>query len=418
MRSNLSFLQNHAAPKKRWFIAAIWVICLLYVLFQGGKTSIMLFSMMNILVVYLFISGIYGVRRARGTRTFSANEEQMKMLHAGEQIHVKLSVHIPGFLPLPYVIIRETLKRHNGDAWVFEDSLIPSFRGNGLLDYHTPSLERGRYHFTEAECVTEDIFGLTEHRGKINVQGEFTVLPRSVFIPYWQLHAKNSQLSGPESVVTRSRRETTQINGVRDYVYGDRISRIHWSATAKTGTWKSKQFEHESTPRTILVLDASSAHYVSPSQFELAVSTTASLIDYAIRERMNIGLCALGNKRTFFPPTEHLADQKRMLHFLVDIDADGYGKLADRLEESANVFPSSSYIVLISPLANEQIMSVMRWAGKRQLSPSHIHIQSSIASPNSVKWQTYLLSHGIRSYKVASLEELPSAMAMGGVHYG
>ena len=111
-------------------------------------------------------------------------------------------------------------------------------------------LERGKYVFSETECASEDIFGLIEHRGKFKAKGEFRVLPRTVFIPYWQLYDRKSRLSGPQTALTRSRRETTQINGVRDYVYGDRLSRIHWNATAKTGNWKSKEFEHESVPKT------------------------------------------------------------------------------------------------------------------------------------------------------------------------
>ena len=134
-------------------------------------------------------------------------------------------------------------------------------RGNGELSFQTPPLERGKYAFSDTECASEDIFGLIEHRGTFKAKGEFRVLPRTVFIPYWQLYDRKSRLSGPQTAQTRSRRETTQINGVRDYVYGDRLSRIHWNATAKTGTWKSKEFEHESIPKTILVLDALAGSY-------------------------------------------------------------------------------------------------------------------------------------------------------------
>ena len=113
------------------------------------------------------------------------------------------------------------LHRHNGESWSFKESLIPNMRGNGELSFQTPPLERGKYVFSETECASEDIFGLIEHRGKFKAKGEFRVLPRTVFIPYWQLYDRKSRLSGPQTALTRSRRETTQINGVRDYVYGD-----------------------------------------------------------------------------------------------------------------------------------------------------------------------------------------------------
>lgn len=136
-----------AAVQLRKFtgVLAIWVITLLYVLFQGGKTSFMLFIMVSVLILYLFIGGLEGVRRTRGTRSFYSEQDKPDLLYAGGFLKVKLEVTIPGFLPLPYVIVREILKRHNGESWVFEESLIPNMGGRGELLFQTPLLERGRY---------------------------------------------------------------------------------------------------------------------------------------------------------------------------------------------------------------------------------------------------------------------------------
>lgn len=70
-----------------------------------------------------------------------------ELLHAGDQVQVQLSLTIPGFLPLPYVVVREMLHRHNGESWSFKESLIPNMRGNGELSFQTPPLERGKYVF-------------------------------------------------------------------------------------------------------------------------------------------------------------------------------------------------------------------------------------------------------------------------------
>ncbi|GAS83183.1 unknown protein [Paenibacillus amylolyticus] len=393
----------------------VWMCCLAYVLFQGGKTSLMLLSMVTLLCVYLAIAGFSGVRRAQGVRKLSSGPDHEELLHAGDQVQVQLSLTIPGFLPLPYVVVREMLHRHNGESWSFKESLIPNMRGNGELSFQTPPLERGKYVFSETECASEDIFGLIEHRGNFKAKGEFRVLPRTVFIPYWQLYDRKSRLSGPQTALTRSRRETTQINGVRDYVYGDRLSRIHWNATAKTGNWKSKEFEHESVPKTILVLDALAASYEHGEAFEIAVSTAASLLEYGARERMGMGLLTLSEETSFMAPSESLLERQKMMHHLVDIQYNGQdAHLLPGVERIARQLPQGAYFVVISPQKDEKIMELLRWADTRGMTPCHILIDTS-ESRRSAEWNAMLRGRGTRSFTVSHLQELPTVMGGGSV---
>lgn len=393
----------------------VWMCCLAYVLFQGGKTSLMLLSMVTLLCVYLAIAGFSGVRRAQGVRRLSSGPDHEELLHAGDQVQVQLSLTIPGFLPLPYVVVREMLHRHNGESWSFKESLIPNMRGNGELSFQTPPLERGKYVFSETECASEDIFGLIEHRGKFKAKGEFRVLPRTVFIPYWQLYDRKSRLSGPQTALTRSRRETTQINGVRDYVYGDRLSRIHWNATAKTGNWKSKEFEHESVPKTILVLDALASSYEHGDSFEIAVSTAASLLEYGARERMGMGLLTLSDETSYMAPSESQLERQKMMHHLVDIQYNGQDThLLPGVEKIARQLPQGAYFVVISPQKDEKILELLRWADTRGMTPCHILMDTS-ESRRSAEWNAMLRGRGTRSFTVSHLQELPTVMGGGSV---
>ncbi|MEF3354334.1 DUF58 domain-containing protein [Paenibacillus sp. GYB006] len=396
-----------------WVVLLVWITCLFYVLFQGGKTSIMLFGMVSLLSIYLVLGKFNGTGRTKGERKLTSGNAHADLLHAGDQVQVRLDLQIPGILPLPYVVIREVLKRHNGESWSFEESLIPNMRGNGTLVFQTPPLERGKYHFTDTECVSEDIFGLIEHKGKFQAQGSFRVLPRTVFIPYWQLYDRNSKLSGPQTAMMKSRRETTQINGVRDYVYGDRLSRIHWNATAKTGQWKSKEFEHESVPKTMIILDSRALGYKNSEQYELAVSTAASLLEYGSRERMGMGLCTLSEKTTCFQPTDSLNDRYKMMHHLVDLDSSGTGNLLSGVQESIRFFPQGAFFVLISAEHNSEIMETLRFAGSRGMTACHIQIISKSEPKSESEWISMLRTRGIKGYRVSDLQELPSVLGGG-----
>lgn len=414
MNAILTSIRKGLRKPRLWAVLLVWGVSLMYLLFQGGKTSSMLFAMCSLVLVYLLLGGYSGVSRAVGRRELTLHDERFDVVHAGEKINVKLNIHIPGFLPFPYIIVREVLKRHNGQSWSFEESVIPSFRGKAQLVFKTPELERGRYDFMDSECVSEDIFGLLEHKGAIHAPGQFIVLPRTVFIPYWELFDRHSRFAGPQTALSSSRRETTQINGVRDYVYGDRITRIHWNATARTGTWKSKEFEHESVPKTMIVLDALKANYSSDEQFELAVSTVSSLLEYGIRERIGIGLCTLASRSQVFTPSESSLERQKMQHHLVDLNADGVGKLLPMLESASSLFPRGAYFVLVSPTRGQSVMELFRWADTRGMSPSHVHILLTNGNP-AKDWSSVLRARGIRGCTVSSLEELPNAIGRGSV---
>jgi uncharacterized protein (DUF58 family) len=413
MRRYLSAAAAVIQPAKMAGILAVWFITVLYVLFQGGKTSFMLFAMVSLLVIYLIAGSLGGVRRSKGSRSLYAEQDKPDLLYAGGHLRVKLNVSIPGFLPLPYIVVREVLKRHNGESWIFEESLIPSFRGQAELRFQTPALERGSYTFAETDIICEDIFGLTQHEGKFLAPGQFQVLPRAVFIPRWQLYERNARLAGPQISRVQSRRETTQINGVRDYVYGDRLTRIHWNATAKTGSWKSKEFEHESIPKTMLVLDSTSMAYSSSGTYELAVSTAASLLGYGVRERIGIGLCCLDKNTKLFPPAESGAERQKMIQYLIDINGEGRGTLVSKLEKVYRMFPKGSYFVLISPQSGQPVLDALRWAESRGMTPSHIHVQNPAGGGRSNEWLNVLKSRGVTGYSVRTLQELPAVLEGG-----
>ncbi|WP_310551548.1 DUF58 domain-containing protein [Paenibacillus glufosinatiresistens] len=410
MRSLLAKAAASVQPAKLAAMLAVWVVTLLYVLFQGGKNSVMLFTMATILILYLLTGGLLGVRRAKGVRTLLSAGDSPEPLAAGGYLQVRLRLNVPGILPLPYLVVREMLKKHNGESWKFEDSLIPDYRGRSELRFQTPPLERGIYTFQETEIGSIDVFGLVEHKGSFLAEGRFRVLPRTVYLPRWNLYERSSRRSGLQTSLAQSRRESVQINGVRDYVYGDRLSRIHWNATARTGAWKSKEFEHESVPRTMVVLDGTARVYSNSAQFELAVSAAASLLGFGLRERIGVGLCAIDREIRFFAPAEGAADRRHMTHALIDLNAEGSGRLLEKLEKSKQLFPRGCHFVFVSPQSGGAALEVLRWAENRGMMPVHLHVRNPASPGRYAEWAGTLDSCGMAGYSVAALEELPAAL--------
>src|SRR5690606_16372800 len=118
---------------------------------------------------------------------------------------------------------------------MFEDSFLPTWRKGGRIGYKSPQLKRGGYTFQKTECLTYDVFGLFEHKGSFESGTEIAVQPQTVYLRSWDSLFKSQQGLYAHAAASRSAKETTQLNGIREYLPGDRLSRVHWNATAKTG---------------------------------------------------------------------------------------------------------------------------------------------------------------------------------------
>lgn len=272
----------------------IYIGLVFYFLFQGGKTSFMVLAMATILGVYWLLGLFSGVRKAKGQHQLGG--ERLSQFQAESPIPVKLAIQIPGWMPVPYVEVRDELYRfdqlvHKEETIVFLDQ-----KRLATMEYHTPKLERGCYQFARTTCCTRDLFGLFRYQGHFRNEQMLYVLPKMIPIASWKQPSSFKGSVDPEALYMKHRRDSTVADGVRDYVHGDRLSRIHWNATARSGSLKSKQFEPEGTPMLAIVLDLSQASYKDAASFELAVSIAASLMRYAARQQRRVVVAGVGRE--------------------------------------------------------------------------------------------------------------------------
>ncbi|MDF2722977.1 MAG: hypothetical protein K0Q59_2652 [Paenibacillus sp.] len=394
-----------------WGIVLLFVFSLLFLMFQGGKLAFMVFIIVAALCVYLGLSRWSGISKTTGSRML-LNAEHEAVLEAGTSLAVHIQIQVPGFWPIPYVSIQDHLVRRDGEEHVFETFVVPDWKRRGEVSYRTPPLRRGYYHFGATDCATDDIFGLFRQKGTLELSHTFGVLPQKVHIREWkQLHQLFRGIHH-HSATTRSQRETTQINGVREYIYGDRLSRIHWNATAKTGTWKSKEFERESLPKTIILLDRNMRAYRNKEHFELAVSIAASLIDYASSRDLAVGLLSVGKDSKYFEPKLSANYQKIMVNHLIDVEPDGQFALMDVLRDRSKLFSPGMFFTVISPQFGESMTQSLSWIEQRQMNPCHFWVSTDVAEAEQERWKKQMQTKGMMSYAVSTLEEL--TLSMGG----
>jgi uncharacterized protein (DUF58 family) len=413
-------MESAKATNLRWRLTAlVYVSCALFLIFQGGKASFMLFCILNVLLIYLVLGKWSGISGVKGMRTTTQGSGKENALTAGSRLEVQLHVKIPGVWPIPYVLVRERLLRQGKQSVPFEVSFVPDFKRSGSVFYSTPPLQRGYYRFEETECSTRDIFGLFEHTGRFDSPEPFYVLPQIVSIRHWNQLQRGMKGPFSHAASSRSAKETTQLNGVREYHYGDRLSRIHWNATAKTGEWKSKEFERESIPRTVVVLDRGSFTYAKPERFELAVSVAASLFDFGLRRESSMGLISAGARTEGYEPRPTAEQRKLVMNHLVGVEADGEAGIYRSLMQASSLLAPGSFVVLVTPQEGEEMVKTMQWLDRRGMIPCLIHVDQEGGKPlipsGSKEWKKLIRAKGWPIYSVRNLQDLPAALEGGGL---
>ncbi|WP_123039757.1 DUF58 domain-containing protein [Cohnella candidum] len=409
---------NRLSVSRVWLPGALLYACsAFYVLFQGGKTSLMLFVMLNALIVYLLLGRWSGIGGVQGTRSIVGSAAESGYLTAGMRVQIRLKMQIPGFWPVPYVIVRDQLVRPLADdSQIYELSFVPDYRRRGEVVYETAPLRRGRYRFMTTECSTRDIFGLFEHQGKFTEPLDLQVYPRMIALKDWVMLRRSQRGVFQHTFTSKWAKETTQFDGVREYAQGDRLSRIHWNATARTGQWKSKEFEREALPRIVFLLDRAATSYRSSEQFELAVSVAASLLELVVQRGMPVGFVSTGRKPAWFGAGREPVTRDEVLRHLVDVEADGNLPLSHWIAQTAERFEPGVQVVVISPTADEQVSAAFTALEAKRMIPSLLHVSEAVSSEEQKRkyrqWEQLSKAKQWDCSSVSRLEDLPAALGV------
>jgi uncharacterized protein (DUF58 family) len=397
--------------RKWWAVALTFASSLLFLLFQGGKLASVLFLTVCILCVYLLLGRFSGIVSPRVSRMVQGGTGKQEF-SAGSSLEVRLHVQIPGIWPVPYVKIRDRLIRNDAEYLEFETVIVPDWKRRGTAVYKTPPLKRGHYRFGQTVCAAEDIFGLLEHQGKLLLEQQFRILPKMADIKQWKHFRHIVKGAYQHSVFSRSFRETSQINGVRDYVYGDRLSRIHWNATARTGKWKSKEFERESLPQTYLVLDREKALYKHDEQFELAVSAAASLISYFQRHSVSVGMLSNGTPPDFFAARRGAEQARRLTDYLVDVQLAAGLSVISAVREYVRHLPSGSLFVFITPRYDDAMLRLFHWLAEQQFGSCLIQVMDGAFGAEDDQRPKFKAGP-FAVYTIRQLTDLPNVLGSG-----
>lgn len=317
-------------------------------------------------VLYVFF-GVMVVSRlwtSRALNAISVEREYPSRAFLGDQPIVRLRVRNSGWLPLPWLRVRESLPIQLKVPNRYQCVLSLLSHENQTLSYELDCRRRGYYHLGPLRLEAGDLFGLQKRERRLDEEDALTVYPRVV--PIADLGLPSQTPFGDILSKERIFQDPARMVGVRDYQSGDSIRHIHWKATALKGNLQVKRFEPAISVESQIFLNLNREDYTlsrAPIASELAIVTAASLATHLIERRQTAGLCCTGQDPlgpgrnvTVLPPRRGRDHLMQMLDVLARVEmADEGEPFADLLGQARMHLAWGGTVVIISPGADDQL---------------------------------------------------------------
>ncbi len=285
--------------KKQWYYLSIAIVLLGLLLRQPLLVVIGLLGTLVLAATDIWVK--YCLQDLRFQRQFS---EQRVLF--GEEITLSLSVENAKLLPLPWLEIEDnvpqplTFKGRNqrvnisNNMVILENLFSLRWYERVTRPYTILCNARGVHMFGPTVLRSGDVFGFLNRQESLINRQYLLVYPMVVPLSRFGLPSRHP--FGDNRAPRRLLEDPSRVIGVRDYMYGDEMRRIHWKATARTMQLQSTVYQATTTYTLVLFLNVTSqldAWYgVRPELLELTVCATASVADWALNQGYAVGLYA------------------------------------------------------------------------------------------------------------------------------
>jgi uncharacterized protein (DUF58 family) len=416
----------------------------------------------RILVALLLIVGIVGIV-ITGAKTYSrllylaillgvGSWIWMRWVASGVRLQRNARVHRANVGD----IFEEYFEVVNGSralaAWieVLDQTTIPFASGSRVLTLvagrqkrtylaRTWLTRRGGFLLGPTRISTGDPFGLFRSNKEIAATQKLVVLPMLFEIKSFLFPP--GLLPGGQVIRRKSSDITPHAAGVREYVHGDAMKRIHWPTSIRRNQLMVKEFEQDPQAEVWLYLDSQKGVHVEethqydevpvesmlfgrrpkfhlpPSTLEYSISITASLVHYFIAQRRSVGYVSAGQAFTVHHAERSERQEAKILETLAFVEADGELSIAALVAAQSSQLPQGSSAILVTPTIRSDLLLAVDDLQRRYLRPMVILLDAETFGGQS---GTAKLIHSLHERRVPvcviacnadlaqALSELPS----------
>ncbi|MHC4177162.1 MAG: DUF58 domain-containing protein [Planctomycetota bacterium] len=280
----------------KWFAGAALLLVVALV-FDLPLLAYAMYALLGVMVVSRLLSRVWA---ANLSATRECNRFSVRV---GDTVAVVIAIENAGILPVAWVLMEDLLPAHAlihnppnlGVKGRRLQLAMLKGRAQKTLFYQLQCNQRGYYQIGPLVLETGDLFGL-HRRYRVGTQPHFLLVYPEV-VPLEGFDIASRRPIGEVRMSHRLYEDPTRIAGVRCYQAGDPMNRIHWRATARTGSLHSKVYEPSSVAGATILLDfhlASHDPHNEPYRSELAVTAAASVANAVYEMGQQVGLVTNG----------------------------------------------------------------------------------------------------------------------------
>jgi uncharacterized protein (DUF58 family) len=330
----------------------------------------------------LILAAIIDARRSQLPTGVSIKREFSGRFAVGAETDVRINIQNNTTGPIT-LIVKDEFPPQLKLSGLREAKLRVEAQTSAALVYGLTPPKRGRFEFGQIAVRFLSRLNLAWCETKVGAAEAVKVYPN-------MRRAREAELKalGARSLVAAHRKtswrgEGREFESLRDYVRGDELRHISWSATARRGKLTTRQYQIERDQTILIVLDSGrlmTARIEQESKLDSAVHAALALMSAAARAGDNAGLMVFGRRiKSYLPPGrghDHIDAALEALHAVEpEMIEPSYSRA---LEFVAANSKRRSLVVLLTDLVDEEGSKELL-SSLKLLRPRHLPLVVTIA---------------------------------------
>lgn len=359
----------------------------------GGIVYVRLLYLSGLLILIAWISSVYALR---GIRV----ERQARSLRASVGDIFEEHFEISNTSRIPKLWLE--VANESSMPFATGSRILTFLRGKQKRIYtaRTWLTNRGGFPLGPTRITSGDPFGIFHVSKSFPATTSLVVLPMLFTVSHFL--TPPGLLPGGKAIRRKSLDITPHASGVREYVPGDPMKRIHWPTSIRREQLMVKEFEQDPQAEVWLFLDThKNAHVAKPgetyetppiddllllrrrkvklpaSTLEYSISITASLAHYFIEQRRAVGLVsALGKSFKVIPAERSERQEAKILEELAFLQAESTYTLPGLVTAQLGQLPQGSSAILVTPMIWPELLLGVDSLQRRNLRPVVVLLMS------------------------------------------
>lgn len=332
--------------------------------------------------VALIILAIIDARRSQLPKGVTITREFGGRFAVGAETEVRISVQNARAQSIS-LVIKDEYPAQMKLSGLREAAVRIEAQTSAALVYGLIPPRRGRFEFGQVVVRYLSRWNLVWGETRVGEPVTVKVYPN-------MRRAREAELKalGARSLVSAHRKtswrgEGREFESLRDYVRGDELRHISWTATARRGKLTTRQYQIERDQTILIAIDGGrlmTARIGQETKLDSAVHATLALMSAAARAGDNAGLLVFGRKvKSFLPPGRGRDHMDAALEALYAVEPDMIEPSYSRaFEFIAAHSKRRSLVVLLTDLVDEEGSKELL-ASLKLLRPRHLPLVVTIA---------------------------------------